>query len=164
LFRHGLEQIVQHGGDPVGVFAWRPRHACEQEGLVAALSLRDAEKPMRTRVVDRPRAFVIDHQPSRFWKNRVLEIVLRTDGAPACPVRPAGHQSSGSATWNPKSPLSARCRYHLLATKRTLCLWHSNFSQQTIDALIPDASLWLESYDLDFSNGFSNRRSSGAAP
>ena len=62
--------------------------ACEREGLVAALSLRDAENPMRTRVVDRNRALVIDHQPTGVGKNGVSKIILRADSA-----RPA--QSGG---------------------------------------------------------------------
>jgi hypothetical protein len=61
-------------GDPNGM-------AAERERSIGALSLRDAENPVRSRVVDCDRTLVVDYQPTGLGKNGVSEIILRTDSA-----------------------------------------------------------------------------------
>jgi hypothetical protein len=67
--------------------------ACEREGLVAAPSLRDAENSVRSGIVDRDRALVVDYQPTGVGKHRYR----RSFCAPTAPglPNPAGHQSAG---------------------------------------------------------------------
>jgi hypothetical protein len=43
--------------------------------------LSDAENPVRSRVVERDRALVVDHQPTGLGEDRVSKIVLRADRA-----------------------------------------------------------------------------------
>ena len=94
----GKEDAIGPNGGPEGdsnVYStkvcnpYEPFLACEREGLVAALSLRDAENPVRTRIVDRNRALVVNHQPTGVGKNGVSKIILRADSARPCPIRRA---------------------------------------------------------------------------
>ena len=59
----------------------KPVLAGECEGPIGALGLRDSENPMRSGVVYRDGALIVDHQPPGIGKNRVSQIVLRTDRA-----------------------------------------------------------------------------------
>ena len=66
--------------------------ACEGEGLIAVLSLGDAENPVRSGVVDRYGPVIVDHQAAGIRKNGVPEAVLCADGARfAQPGRPPVH-------------------------------------------------------------------------
>src|ERR1700676_3586844 len=63
--------------------------AGEGQRSISALGLRDAENPMRSGVVYRDGTSIVDHQPPGLGKDRVSEIILRTDrGRPPQSGRP----------------------------------------------------------------------------
>ena len=67
----------------------KPVLAGECQRPIGALSLRDAENPMRSGVIYRDGAPIVDHQPPGLGKNRISDIVLRTDrGRPPQSGRP----------------------------------------------------------------------------
>jgi hypothetical protein len=66
----------------------KPVLAGECEGPIGALGLRDSENSMRSGVVYRDGALIVDRQPPGLGKNCVSQIVLRADRAG--PPNPGG--------------------------------------------------------------------------